>query len=401
MKKKLFAGLMLAAIMGVCPAPLVAATWIENPANPIYNPFPATALPEDYFPIVLYDGNKFSGHGDAYFYKMWHQGTDGIALSYSNDGINWTLKGNVIGGSAFHPCVVYDKNGFGGGSVYYKAWYWKGYPTAGDVSVIQYTESADGIVWKPSISVTQDSTFPLSDGNPGYFYHLYGPGAVLYNPAATSTAGQPYTFPYVMFYDTSNEGGGPGNSIEQIALAYSSDGLAWTRYGSEPIVIPSGVSTDWDGTYAYRPSIIRVAGTYTMLYSGSNDQIDPATTIPYAHGIGAATSVDGIHWTKSASNPVFSYADGVAWRNSRTYTPSVLLSPDGSQLQMWFSGGSGLIAGTNQGIGYATLLISSPSPVPVPTLSQWHLVSLTLLLGGAALRHLSHSRGGGSREVAG
>ena len=352
----LFVSLMFVIMMAACSPSLAA--WTESPADPIYNPFPATPLPEDYFPIIVYDGQKFSGHGDAYFYKMWHQGTNGIALSYSDDGIHWTLKSdNVVinGPNPAHPCVVYDENGFGGGSVYYKAWYWKGYPAAGDVSVIQYSESSDGIVWKPSISVTQDASSPLSDGIPGYFYHLYGPGAVLYNPAATSTAGQPYTFPYVMFYDTSNEGGGPGKGIEQIALAYSSDGLAWTRYGSEPIIIPSGVSTDWDGAYAYRPSLIRSqSGTYYLLYSGSNDQIDPTTTIPYAHGIGVATSLDGIHWTKSTSNPVFSYADGSAWRNSRTYAPSVLLSSSGG-LQMWFSGGTGLTAGMNQGIGYVNM----------------------------------------------
>jgi hypothetical protein len=400
MKKKLFASLMVVAVMTVCPSPLVAANWTESPADPIYNPFPATALPEDYFPIVLYDGNRFSGHGDAYFYKMWHQGTDGIALSYSNDGINWTLKeDNVIGGSVFHPCVVYDMNGFGGGAYYYKAWYWTG--AAGTtISVIQYSQSSDGVTWTPPTPITQDPSSPLVDGIPGgYFYHLYGPGTVLYNPAATSTPGQPFTYPYVMFYDTSSEGFGPDSSVEQIALAYSSDGFTWKRYGSEPVLIPSGAIGDWDGTHAFRPSIVRVTGTYTMLYSGSNDTIDPGTSIPYAHGIGAATSGDGIHWTKSASNPVFYYSDGVAWRNSRTYAPSVLLSPDGSQLQMWFSGGSGLTAGTSQGIGYATLSISLPSPVPVPTLSQWHLVSLTLLLGAAALRCFSRSRGRDSREV--
>jgi hypothetical protein len=389
MKKKLFASLMFAAVLAICSAPLAAAIWIENPADPIYNPFPATTLPEDYFPIVVYDGSKFSAHGDAYFYKMWHQGTDGIALSYSNDGINWTFNSNVISGSAFHPCVIYDRNGFGGGAYYYKAWYWTGTP-ATTVGVIQFSQSTDGITWTAPTPVTQDPSFPLVDGiSPGYFYHLYGPGAVLYNPVATSTPGQPFTYPYQMFYDTSSEGFGPGGSVEQIGLAYSSDGLNWTRYGSEPILIPSGAIGDWDGTHAFRPSVVRVTGTYYMLYSGSNDNIDPVTSVSYAHGIGLATSTDGIHWTKSASNPVFSYANGVAWRNSRTYAPSVLLSPNGLQLQMWFSGGSGLTAGTSQGIGYATLsdFLASSVSQSVPMLSQWHLVFLTLLLGAAGFRH--------------
>jgi len=66
------------------------------------------------------------------------------------------------------------------------------------------------------------------------------------------------------------------------------------------------------------------------------------------HGIGYATSPDGIHWTRDGDNPILHKDDGVGWRDSRTYCPAVLR--DGSAYKMWFAGrGNGAYA-----IGYAT-----------------------------------------------
>lgn len=333
-------------------------SWTEDPADPIYNPF--VSINEDYFPYVIYNRNLFNGDGDSVFYKMWHQGPNGIALSYSNDGVTWNLRSSsVVPGNAFHASVLYDQGGFGGGIYKYKMWFWTGVAST-TVDAIQYCLSLDGVNWTPSLPITQDPLFPLAVGVAGeYFYHLYCPGFVQYNPSATSQPGQPYTFPYIMLFDTATEGLGPGTSVEQIGLAYSTDGIFWTRYGTEPIFIPSGNTTDWDGSHAFRPSLQVVQGVYNMYYSGSNENIPIG--IPYAHGIGLATSTDGITWTRDSSNPIFICSDGVAWRNSRTYTPFVLfgtftdaVQTNVCQFKMWFTGGSGDTAGTNQGIGYAT-----------------------------------------------
>jgi len=362
---------VLFVLVGMCASYLNASTftqWTEDPLDPIYNPYPI-ALQEDYFPYVVFDANKFNGDGDAFFYKMWASGDNGtLALSNSDDGVNWTLKGqtNLPINSTFHGCVLYDVNGFGTGAKHYKIWYWTG--VAGTtINVIQYSESMDGLLWDVPQSITQDLTFPLVTGiSPGYFYHLYGPGFVQYNPQATSTPGQPYTFPYVMFFDTATEGFGPGTSVEQIGLAFSNDGLFWTRFGNEPILIPSGNATDWDGSHMYRPSLIKVSDTFHLFYSGSNDQI-PGGVI-YAHGIGHASSSDGINWALDPDNPIFYFEDGVAWRNGRTYTPFVLGSFCGAGsdglFKMWFTGGTGDVAGVDQGIGYATLPCPNPPPTP-------------------------------------
>jgi len=352
----------------VTPTPTLieVVPWIEFPGNPIYNPFPIIppANQEDYWPIVIYSATNFDGNGPSASYKMWHQSDNGIAVSYSNDGINWfnPTQTTLTGTSAFHPCVVYDPNGFGGGLDKYKIWFWNG----GNLNTVNilFASSTDGINFTVPILVTQSLVSPLVTGVAGaFFYHLYGPGMVMYNPTATSVPGLPYSFPYVMFFDTATEGFNPStpNESEEIGLAYSSDGLFWTRYGNEPVLIPSGnVATDWNASYHFRPSVLLFNNEYHMFYSGSNLTVDPLTTIPYAHGIGHAVSVDGITWTKDV-NPIFIFSNGVAWRNARTYTPSVILqclNIGCTQCigKMWFVGGIGTTAGVTQGIGYATIL---------------------------------------------
>jgi hypothetical protein len=61
--------------------------------------------------------------------------------------------------------------------------------------------------------------------------------------------------------------------------------------------------------------------------------------------IGYATSPDGIHWTKSASNPVLS----LGWDGASVGLSTILL--EGGVYKMWLTSGS-VPAGT-RGIGYA------------------------------------------------
>lgn len=348
---------------------IVISFWtscIEDPTDPIYNPFPTKKLPEDYYPCVLF--NRFE-NGD-FVYRMWHQGPTGIAMSASQDGIHWKFVGNTnLEGT--HSCVIFNEKGFRNHSSKYRyiIWFWTG-KISTDVGAIQYSFSNDGIHWLNPQPITQNPSKPLVFGAQGTpFYQVFGPGFVLFNPHAQSIKGMPYTFPFVMFYDISN--GSPTPGAHAVGLAYSKNGINWNRYGSNPILSP-GNSTDWDGTNVFRPSMIKVEGTYHLFYSGSNATIDPATTVSYAHGIGHASSNDGVNWIKDSDNPIFIFSDGVEWRNSRTYTPFVLYddfknvrqrnSTSSSQnpnclanfLKMWFGGGMGTTIGKNQGIGYAT-----------------------------------------------
>ncbi len=326
--------------------------WTEDSANPIYNPGKA------YYPSVIYDAQQF-GDNSA-FYKMWYEGNNEIGLAYSNDGINWTSHSTTgLPAEGAHPDVVYDANGFGGGIYNYKMWYWDPNASLSDISAIKFSESTDGVNWTTPVSISQNPSFPLVTGiSPGYFYHLYGPGYVIYNPGAVPVPGQPMTYPYVMFFDTSTEGAGPGTSVEQTGLAYSTDGLFWTRYGTVPVIIPSGDINQWDGQYIYQPSVIKVQGIYQMFYSGSNGQPIGSAGNTTAHGIGHASSTDGINWTLDSGNPIFYILDGVSWRNNRTYTPAVIFDPFCSSgnssnfAKMWFTGAN---SSDIRAIGYATM----------------------------------------------
>jgi hypothetical protein len=223
-----------------------------------------------------------------------------------------------------------------------------------------YTESNDGVIWDAPIPITQDGAFPILTGA-GFFYQLYGPGFVIYNPKATSTPGQPYSFPYVMFYDVAQIDQS-GKQTENIGLAFSSDGKFWTGFYSssnQPIFLAGDNSSDWDFTHVFRPSILKIKGVYHMFYSGSNALVDQATTVVYAHGIGHASSIDGINWLRDQGNPIFIYSNDVLWRNTRTYTPFVL-GCGYCGAKMWFTGGTTTspnppVAGVDGAIGFATL----------------------------------------------
>lgn len=123
-------------------------------------------------------------------------------------------------------------------------------------------------------------------------------------------------------------------------------------------MIPSGDITQWDGQYIYQPSVIKVQGIYQMFYSGANGQPIGSDGNTNAHGIGHASSTDGINWTLDTGNPIFYILDGVAWRNNRTYTPSVIFYPfcsngnSSNVAKMWFSGAN---SSDTKAIGYATL----------------------------------------------
>ena len=117
----------------------------------------------------------------------------------------------------------------------------------------------------------------------------------------------------------------------QIGYATSSDGVAWTKYGSNP-VLPVGLGTAWDSQLVRDPAVVKDgSGTYHMWYSGTANW-------PY-FAIGHATSSDGgVTWTKDASNPVLTPTSG-SWDAIETYAPSVVMN--GSAFEMFYSGNAG------------------------------------------------------------
>ncbi len=329
--------------------PIHAQTiWTEYGSNPIFGQGTTPAGPKAYYCNVMYDASSFSGHGSAYLYKMWYGTSSGqTGLAYSNDGIVWTDQGAVMT-NGYHAQVIYDASGFGG-SVYYKMWYWGGLSYS--VGDIRYTESVDGVTWTNDQPLQNGTVVSIIFNTPGAWNRgSYGPSSIFYNPTATNTGTDFFDYTYTMYYE------GTTGGTESTGFAYSTDGITWNGYDADtdgdadPIL--QGTASAWDHNYAVGWTIVKNASNdFEMWYSGGNNAMN--------HGIGYATSLDGINWIKDTSNPIFYKDDGITWRDNRTYTPSVI--KDGSNYKMWFTGKD--IANGDYSIGYAT----GAPPLPPPT----------------------------------
>lgn len=301
--------------------------WTESPSNPIYDP--VAPAEKAYYPSVI----KISDTD----YRMWYQtnstaGNTTVGYATSVDGLSWTMVTNqvtgLITGNAGHPFIKLVDGIF-------EIWYWNAATPYGNTAM-HHAESVDGINWTGDTAITGNLTTTASgQWNSG----TYGAVDVVINNSSTNTGTNPFDYKYAMYYDATSGG------YEQVALGYSSDGVAWTLYGTGPVV-PKGSTGAWDSGFVGTGSTIIKGNFWTMWYSGGVSASN--------EGFGCATSVDGLEWIKCTNNPLMSKADGVLWRNSRTYTPKII--KDGSVYKMWFTGRDTALG--NYAIGYATSAVS-------------------------------------------
>lgn len=130
----------------------------------------------------------------------------------------------------------------------------------------------------------------------------------------------------------------------RIGYATSADGIAWTKYSTNP-VFDLGMNGTWDDYEVGGPTVLFDGTTYRMWYNGSDG----------SHArIGYATSVDGITWDKydpdgdGVYDPVLNLGSAGAWDNYHVANPTVLF--DGAVYKMWYAGHDG----SGWRIGYAT-----------------------------------------------
>ncbi len=105
---------------------------------------------------------------------------------------------------------------------------------------------------------------------------------------------------YLMYYAGFAEEN--SNSLRQIGLATSSDGIRW-RKTPEPI-LTIGDEGAWDGQRIFQPHVVRTDEGWLMLYKANQGFL-------FRQGWGFAHSRDGIHWVKDAGNPLIN-ADNLA-----------------------------------------------------------------------------------------
>lgn len=294
--------------------------WTKNP-NPVLIPgSPGTWSDYSLWPsCILYDGST---------YHKWYGGYDEIyariGYATSPDGITWTeYAGNPVldvgpagswnDESVEVPYVLFD------GSTYHM-WY-SGYD--GTNSSIGYATSTDGITWTPYA------------GNP---IMVKGPAGSWAETSIWSPCVRFDGSTYHMWFTGWN-----ASAFICIGYATSADGMIWTEYADNPVLIPD--VGNWDKQRVEVPDVLFDGSVYHMWFTGGN------TTSWWEWRIGYATSSDGIQWTKYAGNPVLNVGAAGSWDDQWVGFARVLLDTTTSEYKMWYGGGDGL---WNAKFGYAT-----------------------------------------------
>jgi hypothetical protein len=154
--------------------------------------------------------------------------------------------------------------------------------------------------------------------------------------------------------------GGPGY---QIHLATSRDGFNFTDHSEGP-VLPVGPPGSWDSHTVETPRIFLEDSVYYMLYCGSDRHND------YPWHAGLATSGDLVSWRKYAGNPVFTRGEEGAWDEGAVWFTTV--EKVGGKYYMWYEGYGGGSARTEP---YGSYLQGGKSQVGLATLeAPWPLV---------------------------
>ncbi len=226
-----------------------AVTWTKDAANPVLS---HTAINGTFDkvgvgdPCVLLNGPTT---------MMWYAGRqnaatkDKIGLATSADGVAWTrspsnpvMTGTAGGWDATgvgSPHVLYD-------GATYRMWY------TGNVTgtrQIGYATSPDGVVWtKPSANPV------LNAGAAGSFDASGVMMACVILDGVT----------YRMWYTGLDVAG-----AYRIGYAASADGMAWTKYAGNPVLIPGGAGS-FDETGVLAPYVIKDGSTLRMWYAGRN-----------------------------------------------------------------------------------------------------------------------------------
>jgi predicted GH43/DUF377 family glycosyl hydrolase len=101
-----------------------------------------------------------------------------------------------------------------------------------------------------------------------------------------------------------------GQTADRSAIGYatSRDGVTWKRMNAQPVLKPEA---PWEKVAVMCPDVMwdDDAKLYRMWYSGG-EQYEP-------NEIGYATSPDGLTWTKSDENPIFSGDPDIPWEKER------------------------------------------------------------------------------------
>lgn len=241
--------------------------WKLMPESPVFR-----GEGEGHWDVKIRERGWILKEGDLY--RMWYTGYDGTrdgiklpGLATSHDGLNWTR-------SPDNPLVkdhwVEDVNVVLRDGLYYM------FAEGKDDNHSELLTSKDGIEWKWHAPLDIHAT----DGKPGK------------RPCGTPTVWIENNVWY-LFYEVGDKG---------VWLAKTTDPLKqmWTNVQDAP-VLPMGPS-DCDSEMIAVNQVFRYRGAYYAIYHGSGRVID--ATKPRTWTTNIARSIDLVHWTKYAGNPI-------------------------------------------------------------------------------------------------
>lgn len=255
-------------------------------------------------------------------------------VSPAQAAITWTrYSGNPVleedsgewdEGGVGAACVIRD------GSTY-KMWYTGLH--VGPWPEIGYATSSDGKSWTKygaNPVLTKGTSGTWDDEGVGSCCVLWDADDSLYKMWYTGTPGS------------------DGSAIPAIGYATSSNGIAWTKSGSNP-VLSAGTSGEWDDAGVLSPCVIKESATsYKMWYSGR-----AADSVLGSLQIGYATSTDGVNWVKYGTAPVLAKGSRPDW-DWRGVGVGCVVEISGTY-NMWFTGYKGYDeAEIEVAIGYAS-----------------------------------------------
>ena len=245
--------------------------WTEYPTNPVF------AIPTDrvYYPSILFDGATYqlwSDNGTTTYYSystdginwLTHTQTTGLNVSVGNPSVN-----------ARHPHV--EKVGS-----QYRIWYWDDSVSIYSISAIRTAVSNDGINWTSDQPLTQVLTTVISPTSSDWNGGTYGVCDVFYNASGSASIVTPvdaasvWANKFVMYYD------GTTGSYENIGVAVSNDGINWQGYNGGALPVLAHGASGWDDGYATFSTVLNIGGSYYMWYSGGRYNVGSNEGIGYA-----------------------------------------------------------------------------------------------------------------------
>lgn len=225
-------------------------------------------------------------------YRMWYEGLNSafnlakVGYATSTDGTSWTKYGS---NPVFTATETWENSEVCPGTVLwdaaagvFKMWYHGGFNS--QPRKIGYATSTDGISWTRG-----NGSLPVLE-----------PGAASsWDESSVADACVIRMGPadYRMWYLGKNAA-----NVEAVGYATSSDGVSWSKSGSNP-VFQSGTAGAWDDGNLFGLWVVRRpcdrAGFHGW-YVADDGVVASAT----ATGIGYAWSADGVTWVRGKNNPV-------------------------------------------------------------------------------------------------